>query len=396
MNLKDDWFQGTDAEAFQIIAPHVRAYGVFPKAEALKGLQLPHAEEDAAYYLDKLVKFNIHSILAAGVQKAALSLNAQSDLDALKGLQEVVLAAMRVGAGNRIIDYAGDGLDLLMTHIDMQAKDMIKKVYTGWESLDQQTNGLAGGDVVSVIGRPANGKSFMLFWSALKVWEKDKVPLVFSMEMNHLAVTERLAAMQSGLGLSVIKKGVMATTPKDTKLMLTNALSANQGGQPFWLVDGAMSATVDDVVMYANHLKPDIVYIDGAYLLRAAGNLPRWERVTANMERLKGDVAEALGIPVMISYQFNRDAAKKMKKGESDEVGLEDIGYTDAVGQISSVVLGMLEDAGVKTHKRRQVRVLKGRDGQTKNFYIRWLFQAHTGLDFSECEEHDISQMTSL
>lgn len=80
------------------------------------------------------------------------------------------------------------------------------------------------------------------------------------------------------------------------------------------------------------------------------------------------------------SYQMNRDAAKKKgKKGEKP--GLEDIAYADQVGQVASVVLGLMQEDSVETLIHRDVDILKGRDGQVGQFRIKWDFKA---MDFSQ------------
>lgn len=391
LNASPGWFVGTDEEAYVLITNHVEKYGDFPKAEALKGIELPEAQEDPAFYLSKLKHSHMHGLLTKGLSQAASALNDSNQHMALDHLKEAVLDCMRTDNENRIMDYAGQGYDVLNQHMLAVKKGLIPKVRLGWKTLDNVTNGLAPGDVVSIVGRPANGKTFMLLWAALFAWGEGHVPLVFSMEMNHISITERLASMQSDVNLNQIKHVKMSTTKKAN---LQTTLLGNQGQQPFWLVDGAMSATVEDVIMYANHLKPSIVLIDGAYLMKTREFMPRWERNTTILERLKGEVAESLGIPVVISYQLNREATKKTKKGK--EAGLEDIGYTDAVGQISSIVLGMLEEENISTKKKREVRILKGRDGQTGKFLINWQFVPHLGLDFSEVTHQTTADLKYL
>jgi len=135
-------------------------------------------------------------------------------------------------------------------------------------------------------------------------------------------------------------------------------------------------------VLLSRQLKPGVVFIDGAYLLRSTSRVPRWERLTENAERLKGELAEALNIPVVISYQFNREVKKGAK---AENVGLENIAYTDAIGQLSSVVLGLLQDESVETLMRRRIEILKGRNGEQGSFEVHWIFDTGPNfMDFSE------------
>jgi len=74
------------------------------------------------------------------------------------------------------------------------------------------------------------------------------------------------------------------------------------------------------------------------------------------------------------SWQFNREATKKAKKGGGDHGDLEDIGYSDAIGQISSIALSLFQEDGIETMKRRKIQVMKGRNGEVGQFSIAWDF----------------------
>ena len=75
--------------------------------------------------------------------------------------------------------------------------------------------------------------------------------------------------------------------------------------------------------------------IDGAYLLRHRNvRLDRFTRAAENVELIKRNCTD-LEMMAFCSWQFNREASKKQKKGKGEEGDLEDIGYSDAIGQIS-------------------------------------------------------------
>ena len=91
--------------------------------------------------------------------------------------------------------------------------------------------------------------------------------------------------------------------------------------------------------------------------------------------------------PTVASWQFARSAAKK-KKGE--KITGEDIGYTDAIFQVSSLVLGLSEEDSVSTLVQRQVDILKGRSGETGQFFTHWQFDT---MDFTEIDQVEVSDM---
>ena len=119
-------------------------------------------------------------------------------------------------------------------------------------------------------------------------------------------------------------------------------------------------------------------------------SLNRYGRVAENCDLLKRALTE-LDIPGAASWQFSRDASKKAKKKKAERPDLEDIGYSDAIPQHSSTVLGLLEKEGVDTLQRRTVLVMKGRHGSHGEFRVRWDFMT---CDFSEWEEPPVSEYT--
>jgi hypothetical protein len=116
--------------------------------------------------------------------------------------------------------------------------------------------------------------------------------------------------------------------------------------------------------------------------------------VAENCELLKEEIAGNLGIPVAASWQFSREAAKKMGSKKGGAVGLEDIGYTDAIGQISSIVLGLLEEDNVETMKKKTVTIMKGRSGESGEFKINWQFEPV--LNFDHFVEQEVGELEYL
>jgi len=224
-----------------------------------------------------------------------------------------------------------------------------------------------------------SGKTFLGLHIAHNDWRGGGSPLFVSMEMSKLQIVQRLTAMTSHQKLSNLIKGMMSTKHY---AMVTSTLEANSlVERPFWVLDGKLSATVEDIVFKCRQLHPTSVIVDGAYLLRHQNKkLDRWSRMTENAEGLKQQLSTDLDIPVLASYQFSREVAKKKKK-DGEKAGLEDIYGSDAIGQLSSVVLGLFEEESIETEIRRKVDILKGRQGEKGSFLINWNF---TKMDFSE------------
>ena len=112
--------------------------------------------------------------------------------------------------------------------------------------------------------------------------------------------------------------------------------------------------------MRVQELRPTVVYVDGAYLMQTKDRTKaKWENVTAIAEYQKM-IAKDFNIPVIASWQFNR-------KGPGS---LGNISYSDAIGQLASIVCGITDEKGAEKINRWQRRsykilnLLKGREGE--------------------------------
>lgn len=242
---------------------------------------------------------------------------------------------------------------------------------------DPYNNFIAGGIVTH-----NSGKTFLGLYSAEQTWMHGGTPLFLSMEMPNIQIAQRVATMNAHKPLTQLLKGMMSSS--SWKAFQTSLHALKKKEKPFWLIDGNLATSVDGLVSMARQLKPSAVYVDGAYLLTHPDRrISRFEKITENAEALKKRVATELDLPVIASYQFSREAEKKKKSNSKhkEEVGLEDIYGSDAIGQLSSVVLGLFEEESIETLIRRRVEVLKGRHGETGSFLINWDF---INMDFSE------------
>jgi len=81
----------------------------------------------------------------------------------------------------------------------------------------------------------------------------------------------------------------------------------------------------------------------------------------------------------MSSWQFKRGQGKDDAGGPPD---LDDIGYSHAVGEYMTAILGLLENPkNVSQMNKKHVTIMKGRNGETGGFDIWFNFAK---MDFDE------------
>lgn len=385
LNLFPELFKESEMELYQCIKSHVIEYGVIPSqstVEAKLGDVLIEAPEPCAFYGDEIEKRYLQEEMKKIVVKANGMLNEKKPDQAFTDLLDMVSTLAIKKNRQSILDFRDVAETIKGEYLKANFFDEGHVATFGWDTPDNMSGGIREGDVCSIVGRPASGKTFLGIRTGLHNWHQGVTPLVLSMEMTNLAIAQRLASMQTKHPLTQILKSQL-TEPAQKKVFgLLSKLKENQ--VPFWLIDGNLSATVDQLVMWCRQLKPKLVVIDGAYLLRNPNSkASRFEKLTDNAEQIKQRVATDMKIPVVCSYQFSRTAVtKKHQKGfEHAKAGLEDIYGSDAIGQLSSMVFGLFQHENIETEKRRKIDIIKGRNGETGEFLINWDF---IGMDFDE------------
>lgn len=388
--LTEDLFQGDEKSVYKFVSNHLDKYISLPKLETLLAAypNLAPSLEPATYYMDQVSERHKYVRLNASLMKCSTLMKDQKVAEALEVVSSLTSELAAFDIRQQMAEFGADAYNMVLGEVARQKKlgsnDAIK---FGWPYLDDMVHGLQPGDVVSYVGRPAVGKTWKLIYSSLYAWQQQaKNVMILSMEMNTLSIAQRLASLYSQISIASIKTGFLMSHTGEPEVLESKLKAIHDKPNKLHLIDGNLTSTPQQIFSLAHQLQPDVVFIDGAYLLRSANpRLDRWTRVAENIEEIKR-LTSQLAIPTVCSYQFNREASKKKT---SDDVTLNDIGYSDAIGQISSVVLGLFEEDSVETLRSRKIRVLKGRDGAIGQFDVRWDFE---NMDFSQITKEDLEE----
>jgi replicative DNA helicase len=389
-----DMLNPNELELYQFVFEFTKMHGKIPEAATMQahlGEELPDAPEPVSYYYDLLQTRHIEIELKRYLKKAAdlLGTSGKDPEGALEVVTEVVTRLRSSSMRSQVTDFR-DAYDLILPdYVSKYSIDGGGGLNLGWPSFDTMSGGLVQGDMVSFVGRPASGKTFQMLYCAHHGWKtQDACPMFVSMEMKPLPIQQRLTGMEAGVSAWGVKNA--ALTSKALAKMKGALTEIKTAKAAFWVVDGNLASTVDDVYMLARMLKPDSIWIDGAYLCKHPSERDRFRRVAENVELMKQQLAALC--PTVTSWQFAKSGSKKNKK-KGEKADLDDIGYTDAIAQVSSIVLGLLQHDSVETIKSRLVDVLKGRSGEVGQFKTRWNFDV---CDFSEIIEEDVEELKFL
>lgn len=206
--------------------------------------------------------------------------------------------------------------------------------------------------------------------------------LFVTMEMTIAQIMRRWAAMDIGVSPEYIRKGSMSAW---TYRRLQNYASTIAAADRTHFYAGSFSKKSSDIDLLMSELRPDIAYIDGAYLINSDSvpkNASRIDKVAGAFGDLKR-MTITHNRPIVTTTQFSRAAGKKGKEGT-----LETISFSDAIAQNSSLVFGIKEGKPPNEKTRRSIETMKGREGESAEMETYYKFAP---IDFSEVPPEQVS-----
>lgn len=287
----------------------------------------------------------LRDLMTAASEVATLARQAGPETAAqrVEAAQERLLALSANQREQREPEEIGAALPRLLEAIELRQKrqGQIAGLRTGFADLDRITNGLPGGDLIIVAGRPSMGKSCFALNIAETVAIDGGTALVFSLEMSTDQLTQRSIASVGGISLSVLKSGEL-TDEDDTRLSF--ALSKLHKAR--LIIDDSAAPTIAQMRARARRVQRkcglDLIVVDYIQLIgstdfRKSGN--RNEEIGQITRGLKL-MARELNVPVIALSQLSRDVEKRPDKRPL----MSDLRESGAIEQDADLILMAYRD----------------------------------------------------
>lgn len=362
------------------IMSHVLQFRALPTVATLNSAGMPYADTDQPppYYLNELKKRRVYNAFKKFYEEMKPIVNNDFDIDQVNDkIVEFSNVVAKIQVSDQYKSLAQIGREIEYAIDSRKAGNPEVFIPFGWETLDELTGGLAGGDLAYFIARPGVGKTNILTYAAHHAWTQGFTPMVLTMEMTDVQISRRLYGLAGQFNPSVIRKNVPEQTVQDK---LRSAIAAFDEGPDFHIICGQTKQTVESITALVDELQPDVLYIDAAYLVSMNGpSKSTWEKLAAVSERLK-QLAITRNLPIILTVQFNREAAK----GKRYE--LDTIAGSDAIGQLGSVIVSIVEGESPYENTRRTLCVMKNREGGVADFEI------HNRFDPPRFDEVSVSE----
>jgi KaiC/GvpD/RAD55 family RecA-like ATPase len=365
--IKDDWFVDDDLRrVWKFIREHYTTYREVPSDVAVND-NFPNfkpfpVKDSLDYLIDKMVEFRRNKLTRGGAEAVIMKMQMNDHEGALTEMGKAISIVNEQGViGTTHIDLTKDPDKRWEQYQNIQNQKLLG-IPTGFEKIDEATAGLQGGQLITLIAPPKTGKSQIALRIANNVHEAGYIPMFQSFEMNNHEQSQRSDAMRSNISSNRLRRGKLQAAEEDRYLALLDHMKE---ANPFHLVDAVNGLTIDSLVAKAEQLKPDILFVDGVYLMldQVTGDANTPQALT-NITRGLKRVAQSLDIPVIITTQT---LLWKMKGGK---VSADSIGYSSSFFQDSDVILGL--EPIEEDDEIRLLKIVQSRNCPPSETAITW------------------------
>lgn len=246
---------------------------------------------------------------------------------------------------------------------------------TGFQGLDQLTNGLHGGQMIVVAARPAMGKSTLALDFARAAAIKHNRPTVFfSLEMGRSEIAMRLMSAEGSVPLQSMRKGML-----DSRDWTTIASTRGRINDAPLYIDDSPNMTLVEIRAKCRKLKQrvglEMVVIDYLQLMTSGKRVESRQQEVSEFSRALKLLAKELQVPVIALSQLNRGPEQRADK----KPAISDLRESGSIEQDADMVILLHREAAYEKDSPRageaDLIVAKHRNGPTDTVVVA--FQGH-------------------
>jgi replicative DNA helicase len=338
---------------------------------------LTPATSNAAYYARIIEeRSRMRQLIGVGHEVSQLGYDVPEDVD--KAVDHAESLVFRI-AERRIAD------SMLPIHTLMDlGLDRLEQLYenkaaltglpTGFADLDQLLGGFQRSSLVIIGARPATGKtSLALAMVASAAMQARKSVLLFSLEMSHVELTQRLLCSEARVDSRRIRTGQL--TDEDWK-RISRAVG-RLGEAELWIDDNP-NLSIMELRAKARRLKSQLgdlglIVVDYLQLMTGRDSAESRQVEVAEISRGLKILARELETPVVALSQLSRGVEARQDKRPN----LADLRESGSLEQDSDVVMFIYRDALYDREKAddgdTELIVAKHRNGPTGTVHLTFL-----------------------
>lgn len=313
-------------------------------------------------------------LIAVGSDVAGLGYDGPDDIDKAVDQAETLVFAI---AERRIRDSMTPMHQLLGPVLDRTEelydnKGEITGTPTGFPDLDRLLGGLQPGALTVIGARPSTGKTALALAMAGHA-SKSTPTVMFSLEMSHMEITQRMLCSAASVDSRRIRTGQL--TDQDWSRISTGV--SKLGESQLW-VDDNPNLTVTEIRAKARRLRAEtgslgLVIVDYLQLMSGSRRVESRNLEVSEISRGLKVLARELDCPVVALSQLSRGVESRVDKRPT----LADLRDSGAVEQDADVVAFIYRDALYDREKvddgSTELIVAKHRNGPTGVVHLTFI-----------------------
>lgn len=391
--LNSEYFPNYQEE-FKFIVDHYRQYNKVPDKETFlerfPDFNFIKVQEADTNLLDRISEEYLFNKMVPVLKKVENLLGEQRD-------------------SRRAVEYLQQELPFLTSNLRLTAKDIVKDaderieelekrkdgkyfITTGFRELDNALMGWQKGeDLVTVVGRTNEGKSWCLLKFLEAAWVEGYRVGIYSGEMSSIQMGFRFDTIYNNFSNTILTKGEQNID--SYKEYIKDLKTKNS----FFVItpeDMGGTCTVTKLEAFIQKYNLDILGVD-QYSLMEDENFKSGQPLRMKYDNIsKGlfNLSCKYHIPVLAAVQANRAAASKDKKNKVEGPKLEHISEADAIAHNSSRVIAMRQNEG-----NLEFEIVKNRIGGRNGKYLyRWLIDTGKFEYVPTLANNDVQQVEQI
>lgn len=373
-----EYLDGEGKKALDFVLHYNSLYGDLPKIEVVEGklgipdLGFSDAGSPVEFLVGEVIDRKLSRVLKTGLEPAVNALAEGSTKKSIESLEELMMVVRQQKiAGDARVRSMFSLADDLKDYYDKMEKGM-RGILTPWPSINDVTLGFWPEDLILFVARSGVGKTWASLMVTLKAWQQDKKVLYVTTEMSQMRIYLRFAAIMQKLPYNQVRSGKLSPWAKENFFKTLDELKHKSGLD---IIGGNFDFRIESLAAAVDEAKPDMVVLDGIYLLKVPGQ-NRTEQAANAFNEMKR-LCKSKQIPVVVTSQFNRE----VKVNQANSVKAESIALTDTSVWNSDLIFGMIQTDDYKRDKRMVMKPLKFRDGVGEDVEMNWDFDT---MNFDE------------
>lgn len=353
--------------AYDFVTTFYGKYRDIPSVDVVlaeTGVLLVPTTEPIAYLINALFDRKLHRLLHGGAKTLIEALERKQPAEGREALETLIRDIRKMDTRGALVESLPALGDRVIEYYE-KIKRGERGIQTPWPTINEATLGFWPEDLALFVARMGIGKT----WSALQIagcaWEQGKKVLVATTEMTKERMAMRYFACKLRLPYKDFRQGKLDIF---TEQKFYKGVKDLMDSPNFNIVGGDFDFAMETFAGIVMDERPDIVIVDGAYLLKVPG-LNRTERAANVFDELKR-LAKRSKAAVIATMQFNRE----VKVNQAKTVQADSIAMTDVAGWNADLIFGLVQTEEMKKNKRMAFKPLKVREGEAEEIECNWDF----------------------